>query len=56
MARVIGNDCIKCGNCEASCPVNAITEGEDMYIINAAVCIDCGACEAECPTSAITRA
>ena len=46
MARVISDECVKCGTCEAECPVSAISEGEDTYVVDADSCIDCGACEA----------
>ena len=49
MARVISDECVKCGTCEAECPVSAISEGEDTYVVDADSCIDCGACEAACP-------
>lgn len=56
MARVIGDDCIMCGSCEAECPVEAISAGDDKYVIDADACIDCGACEGTCPNDAITEA
>ncbi len=56
MARVISDECIKCGACADQCPVSAISEGDDKYIINADECIDCGACEGDCPTGAISEA
>lgn len=54
MAYVINEDCISCGSCADGCPVEAISEGDSKYEINADTCIDCGACEASCPVSAIT--
>ena len=33
MARVISDECVKCGTCEAECPVSAISEGEDMLLM-----------------------
>ncbi len=55
MAYVIGNDCISCGTCEGGCPVNAISAGDDKYVIDADTCISCGACAASCPVSAISE-
>lgn len=53
MAREIGFDCIKCGTCENVCPTGAISEGEDMYIIDPEKCMDCSACENVCPMGAV---
>ena len=53
MARVINDTCISCGACEGSCPVGAISMGDDHMKIDAAACIDCGACEGTCPMGAI---
>ncbi len=52
MAYVITDDCMACGSCAASCPVEAISEG-DKYSIDADTCIECGACAADCPVEAI---
>ncbi|MDR1733875.1 MAG: 4Fe-4S binding protein [Oscillospiraceae bacterium] len=52
MAYTINEDCISCGACEAECPVNCISAGDDTYVINADECIDCGSCAAVCPVSA----
>lgn len=53
MAYTITDRCIKCGACEPVCPVEAISEGEETYVIDAEKCIDCGACQETCPTDAI---
>ena len=54
MAYVISDSCISCGTCEGECPVNAISQGDAQYVIDAAACLDCGACEASCPVGAIS--
>lgn len=56
MAYTITDDCISCGACAADCPVEAISEGEDKYVIDADVCIDCGSCEGTCPVGAPQQA
>lgn len=55
MSRIISDECISCGSCESTCPVNAISEGTDKYVICESECIDCGACEGACPVSAISE-
>lgn len=55
MAFVIGNDCLSCGACEANCPVGAISQGDEHYVIDAASCIECGSCEGTCPVGAISQ-
>jgi ferredoxin len=52
MAYKITEDCISCGACAADCPVEAISEGDGIYVIDADTCIDCGACADSCPVSA----
>ena len=52
MAYKISDDCIACGACADVCPVNAITEKDGKYVINADECLDCGACEGACPVGA----
>lgn len=52
MAYVINDECIACGACAGDCPVNAISEGDGKYVIDADTCIDCGACAGSCPVGA----
>jgi ferredoxin len=54
MAHVISDECIACGACMATCPVDAISEGDPCYVIDGSVCTDCGACVDSCPVDAIS--
>ena len=53
MAFKITDECIACGACAADCPVDAISEENGVFSINADTCVDCGTCEANCPAEAI---
>ena len=55
MAHVINDNCINCGQCVPECPVEAISEGSDKYVIDAEKCTDCGACVEICPSDAISK-
>jgi len=52
MAYKIGDECIACGACEGECPVEAISAGDDKYVIDEDICIECGACAEVCPVEA----
>lgn len=52
MAYKITDECIACGACASECPVEAITEGDGIYVIDAGTCIDCGNCANVCPVGA----
>ncbi|MDP4120661.1 MAG: 4Fe-4S binding protein [Bacillota bacterium] len=52
MAYKITDDCISCGACQPECPVEAISEGDSIFVINADLCTECGACADVCPVSA----
>jgi ferredoxin len=55
MATMITSDCINCGACEPECPNNAITQSEEIYVIDPVLCTECvgfhdyEACAAVCP-------
>ena len=55
MATMITSDCINCGACEPECPNNAISQGEEIYVIDPLLCTECvgfhdyEACAAVCP-------
>jgi len=55
MAYVINDGCLSCGACADQCPVNAISEGDGKYVIDADTCLDCGSCADQCPAGAITQ-
>ena len=56
MAHKITDACLACGTCTPECPVEAISEGDPIFVIDAAKCTDCGSCVAVCPAEAITPA
>ena len=39
MPRVISDECVSCGTCEGECPVEAISAGDDKYVIDADTCV-----------------
>ena len=55
MATMITSDCINCGACEPECPNNAISQSEEIYVIDPLLCTECvgfhdyEACAAVCP-------
>ncbi len=53
MAHTITDECLACGACAAECPVEAISEGDPIYTIDAETCTDCGACVEVCPADCI---
>ena len=62
MAMKITDECIACGSCELECPVSAITEGEEIFVIDPAKCVECVGhfdepqCVDVCPSEAIIKA
>lgn len=55
MATMITSECINCGACEPECPNNAISQSEEIYVIDPLLCTECvgfhdyEACAAVCP-------
>ncbi len=41
MAYKISEDCISCGACEPECPNEAISEGDEIYVIDPDKCTEC---------------
>jgi ferredoxin len=62
MSLKITEECTYCAACEPECPVNAISAGTDMYVIDAAACTECEgyadqpACVSVCPAECIVKA
>ncbi|MDD3609309.1 MAG: YfhL family 4Fe-4S dicluster ferredoxin [Halothiobacillaceae bacterium] len=41
MALIITDECINCDVCEPECPNGAISQGEEIYVIDPALCTEC---------------
>ncbi len=41
MALIITDECINCDVCEPVCPNEAISAGEEIYVINPELCTEC---------------
>ena len=41
MALKITDECINCAACEPECPNEAISEGEDIFVIDPEKCTEC---------------
>jgi ferredoxin len=41
MSTMITEECINCGVCEPECPNEAISEGEETFVINPQLCTEC---------------
>lgn len=52
MAYKITDKCISCGACATSCPVECISQGDEIYVIDQDACIGCGTCAGVCPVEA----
>ncbi|MBR6230702.1 MAG: 4Fe-4S binding protein [Lachnospiraceae bacterium] len=53
--RINADDCVSCGTCAEECPVEAISQGEDSYVIDEDACLSCGSCAGACPCEAISE-
>ena len=41
MSLIIDDECINCDVCEPECPNGAITQGDEIYIIDPELCTEC---------------
>ena len=61
MAMLITDECISCGACESECPNEAISPGDEIYVINPDLCTECigfydePQCVEVCPVEAIIK-
>jgi ferredoxin len=61
MALIIHDACINCDVCEPECPNGAISQGEDIYVIDPALCTECVGhhntpqCVEVCPVECIDK-
>ena len=59
MALMITDECINCDVCEPECPNGAISQGEDIYVIDPNLCTECVGhfdtpqCREVCPVDCI---
>lgn len=59
MALMITDDCINCDVCEPECPNDAISPGEEIYVIDPERCTQCVGhydtpqCQQVCPVDCI---
>ncbi|MCC5882675.1 MAG: YfhL family 4Fe-4S dicluster ferredoxin [Halomonas sp.] len=59
MALMITDECINCDVCEPECPNDAISAGEEIYVIDPNLCTECVGhydepqCQQVCPVDCI---
>ncbi len=59
MALIITDECINCDVCVQECPNQAISQGDDIYVIDPAKCTECVGhfdepqCRTVCPVDCI---
>lgn len=61
MSLIIYDECINCDVCEPECPNGAISQGEEIYIIDPKLCTECVGhydlpqCVEVCPVECISK-
>ena len=61
MALMITDECINCDVCVPECPNDAISEGDEIYVINPDLCTECVGhfdepqCVEVCPVDCIPK-
>ncbi len=50
---MITSDCTHCGVCEFLCPLGAIREAPNQFVVRRHLCNGCGECVPYCPVRAI---
>ncbi len=61
MALLITDECINCDVCEPECPNGAISQGEEIYVIDPKLCTECVGhydtpqCVEVCPVDCIPK-
>ncbi|MCL1861099.1 MAG: YfhL family 4Fe-4S dicluster ferredoxin [Proteobacteria bacterium] len=61
MSLMITDECINCDVCEPECPNSAISQGDEVYVIDPAKCTECVGhfddpqCIAVCPVDCILK-
>ena len=59
MALIITDECINCDVCEPECPNGAISQGDEIYVIDPELCTECvghhdkSQCVEVCPVDCI---
>jgi ferredoxin len=59
MALMITDECINCDVCEPECPNDAISQGDEIYVIDPGSCTECVGhfdkpqCQQVCPVDCI---
>ena len=59
MSLIITDECINCDVCEPECPNEAISQGEEIYVIEPSKCTECighfdePQCQQVCPVDCI---